>query len=62
MEIRMIHGLWRRIEGNTIKSYSTYQKAVEGGKSYEEEELCNAEDAYKKIFAEDVVYVRKPKK
>ena len=29
MIIRFIGGMWRRIEGNSIKSFSTFEEAVE---------------------------------
>ena len=62
MEIRMIDGLWRRIDGDKMKSYSTYQKAVEGGKSYEDEPLISVDDAYKHIVKENIIPDKKGRK
>jgi len=62
MEIRMIDGLWRRIEGDKMKSYSTYQKAAEGGKSYEDEPLICVDDAYKHINRENMIQIKKGQK
>jgi len=36
MTIRFIGGLWRRIDGTTIKSFTTYQQAVENKTSWED--------------------------
>jgi len=36
MAIRFIGGLWRRIDGNTIKSFTTYQDAVNNRTSWED--------------------------
>jgi hypothetical protein len=36
MTIRFIGGLWRRIDGNTIKSFTTYQQAVDNKTSWED--------------------------
>jgi len=62
MEIRMVDGLWRRIEGDKMKSYSTYQKAVEGGKSYEDEPLISVDDAYRHINKENIIPDKKGRK
>ena len=36
MTIRFIGGLWRRMDGKTIKSYPTYQEAVDNKVSWED--------------------------
>ena len=36
MEIRFVGGLWRRIEGSTIRSFPTYQDAVDNVKAWED--------------------------
>jgi hypothetical protein len=36
MTIRFIGGLWRRIEGSSIRSFSTYQEAVENKTAWED--------------------------
>ena len=36
MEIRFIGGLWRRIEGKSIKSFTTYQEAVDNKTCWED--------------------------
>jgi hypothetical protein len=36
MTIRFIGGLWRRIDGNVIKSFTTYQDAVDNKTSWED--------------------------
>jgi len=38
MTIRFIGGLWRRMDGNNIKSFSTYQEAVDNKTCWED--LC----------------------
>ena len=37
MTIRFIGGLWRRIDGKNIKSFSTYQEAVENKTCWEDQ-------------------------
>ena len=37
MVIRFIGGLWRRIEGKSIKSFTTYQEAVENKTCWEDQ-------------------------
>ena len=37
MTIRFIGGLWRRIDGKNIKSFSTYQEAVDNKGSWEDQ-------------------------
>ena len=36
MTIRFIGGLWRRIDGNNIRSFTTYQEAVNNKASWED--------------------------
>jgi hypothetical protein len=36
MTIRFIGGMWRRIDGKTIRSFTTYQEAVDNKKSWED--------------------------
>jgi hypothetical protein len=36
MIIRFIGGLWRRIDGKSIRSFSTYQEAVENKTCWED--------------------------
>jgi len=36
MTIRFIGGLWRRIDGTTVRSFTTYQAAVENKTSWED--------------------------
>ena len=36
MNIRFIGGLWRRIEGNTVRSFSTFQDAVDNKNAWED--------------------------
>ena len=36
MEIRFIAGLWRRIKGSTVRSFSTFQEAVENKTAWED--------------------------
>ena len=36
MEIRFVGGLWRRIEGSSVRSFSTYQEAVENKTAWED--------------------------
>ena len=36
MEIKFIGGLWRRVDGSTVRSFITYQDAVENKKSWED--------------------------
>ena len=37
MTIRFIGGLWRRIDGKNIKSFSTYQEAVDNKTCWEDQ-------------------------
>jgi len=36
MEIRFIGGLWRRVEGSDIRSFCTYQEAVDNKTAWED--------------------------
>jgi len=36
MAIRFIGGLWRRLDGNNIRSFATYQDAVNNKTSWED--------------------------
>ena len=36
MQIKFIGGLWRRIDGNNVRSFITYQEAVENKTSWED--------------------------
>ena len=36
MQIRFIGGLWRRIEGSSIRSFSTYDEALANKTSWED--------------------------
>ena len=36
MTIKFIGGLWRRIEGSTIRSFSTYEDALDNRNAYED--------------------------
>jgi hypothetical protein len=44
MTIRFIGGLWRRIDGSSIRSFSTYQEAVENKTSWEDLEPQTTSD------------------
>jgi len=44
MTIRFIGGLWRRIDGTTIKSFTTYQDAVNNRTSWEDLEPQTTRD------------------
>jgi len=36
MTIRFIGGMWRRIDGNNVKSFTSYQEAVDNKTSWED--------------------------
>jgi len=36
MTIKFVGGLWRRIDGSSVRSFSTYQEAVDNKKAYED--------------------------
>jgi hypothetical protein len=44
MTVRFIGGMWRRIDGNSIKSFSTYQGAVDNESSWEDVRLTTTDD------------------
>ena len=44
MTIRFIGGMWRRIDGNNIKSFTTYQDAVDNRTSWEDVPLTSSDD------------------
>ena len=44
MTVRFIGGLWRRIDGSSVKSYPSYQDAVEGKTSWEDLEPQTTSD------------------
>ena len=47
MDIRFIGGLWRRIEGSSVRSFSTYQEAVDNKNAWE--------DFLPKVTSDDIV-------
>ena len=53
MTIRFIGGMWRRIEGNNIKSFTTYQGAVDNKISWEDVPLTTADDIVQQMEAEE---------
>ena len=44
MTIRFIGGMWRRIDGTTVRSFSTYQEAVENKTAWEDLEPQTTSD------------------
>ena len=44
MTIRFIGGLWRRIDGNNVRSFTSYQEAVDNGTSWEDMEPQTTRD------------------
>ena len=44
MNIRFIGGMWRRIDGNTVRSFITYQEAVDNRTSWEDLEPQTTSD------------------
>ena len=44
MTIRFIGGLWRRMDGSSIRSFITYQEAVENKTSWEDLEPHTTSD------------------
>jgi len=44
MTIRFIGGMWRRIDGQNIKSFTTYQGAVDNKASWEDVTLTTTDD------------------
>jgi len=53
MTIRFIGGMWRRIDGNNIKSFSTYQGAVDNKISWEDVHLTTSDDIAEQMKAEE---------
>ena len=44
MQIRFIGGLWRRIDGSNVRSFITYQEAVNNKTSWEDLEPQTTRD------------------
>jgi len=44
MTIRFIGGMWRRIDGKNIRSFTTYQAAVDNKASWEDVPLTSTDD------------------
>jgi hypothetical protein len=44
MTIRFIGGMWRRIDGQNIRSFTTYQGAVDNKASWEDVPLTTSDD------------------
>ena len=36
MTIKFVGGLWRRIDGSSIRSFSTYEEALDNSKAWED--------------------------
>jgi len=53
MTIRFIGGMWRRIDGNNIKSFTTYQGAVDNKSSWEDVRLTTTDDIILQMEAEE---------
>ena len=49
MTIRFIGGLWRRIDGKNIRSFSTYQGAVDNKTSWEDVLLTSSDDLMEQV-------------
>jgi hypothetical protein len=49
MAIRFIGGMWRRIDGNNIKSFTTYQGAVDNKSSWEDVSLTTTDDVVQQM-------------
>ena len=49
MTIRFIGGMWRRIDGNNIKSFTTYQGAVDNSTSWEDVSLTTSDDVVQQM-------------
>ena len=54
MTIRFIGGMWRRIDGNNIKSFTTYQGAVDNRISWEDIRLTTTDDIIRQMEAEEI--------
>ena len=37
MTIKFVGGLWRRIDGSSVRSFSTYQEAVDNKNAWEDQ-------------------------
>jgi len=44
MTIRFIGGMWRRIDGKNIRSFTTYQEAVDNKACWEDASLTSSDD------------------
>jgi len=55
MTIRFIGGMWRRIDGNSIKSFTTYQGAVDNKTSWEDVIFTTADDIVQQMKADERV-------
>jgi len=51
MTIRFIGGLWRRIDGNNVRSFISYQEAVDNKTSWEDMEPVSTSDDVKDQMA-----------
>jgi len=49
MAIRFIGGMWRRIDGQNIRSFTTYQGAVDNKGSWEDVALTTADDVVQQM-------------
>jgi len=49
MTIRFIGGMWRRIDGQNIRSFTTYQGAVDNKISWEDVPLTSSDDIAEQI-------------
>jgi hypothetical protein len=49
MTIRFIGGMWRRIDGKNIRSFTTYQGAVDNKASWEDVSLTTSDDLVEQI-------------
>jgi len=49
MTIRFIGGMWRRIDGNNIRSFTTYQGAVDNKISWEDVSLTTTDDVVQQM-------------
>jgi len=44
MDVRFIGGLWRRMDGNSIRSFTSFQEAIDNGTSWEDQEPITTSD------------------
>jgi len=49
MTIRFIGGMWRRLDGNNIRSFTTYQGAVDNKASWEDVSLTTTDDVVQQM-------------